>query len=706
MATYALDYYGLTKYGQRRVVDYSVQPFVVTQTDYEHLAISWTLPVADWERLRLVRSVAGYPAGPGDGQVIIDATPDEPQTATSDTTITPGGYQYYAIFVLDPVDKRWQRAGGASVLVVADKDSHNWLLERVPIWHRYLGGELTTLLTQPENEDLKKFLAMFAAGVDHLRSMHEPLLRLNDIGFTHHRNLINAALQLGCYADPRDSATLLRRRLMAYSHVIREKGTVEGLRHWIRIMTGWDISVRVTGNLMLTMDESSFVHPQYEMWSPLVYYPKGTRVQHDQGVGAWYEAKRDAYGCADIPDPTKDTDAWKRLGDTLAADPTVRNKLTGGPFTWEVIVVGVSKDTGDWWEVQYSPQGPGSTAATRPDLGGFETANLLNVRNKDTASRSVVLKSVSRRFKDPAAPASGREPSLDPMQVIADGVPLPRATQPWLPSREYQVGELVEWNRRVYQAVRRSQGVIPDRAGSTSWWTQASRADDRLAITIAGYLRHATGGALPVKVGVAWFDEHGEPIGMPANATWTPAAASTALFDSFTSDSPATGRRPVEVGAATWKDVKGAFTTTMGALPPGSVIPSGGVWHPVDMGAPSVSVVDTGLNGAENLRVAATIRTTNPSADTAAPQAIVARYDTTNNSHIRATRTALEQVAADGKVTQLGTYGGKVVRDGDRLMVELTGSTTATVYINGTKVLTVPGVTLNPKNGNVGVSYR
>jgi len=87
---YGIDIYGIDFYGYSQPADYSVAPFIASQTGYREITLTWASPnVTTWKSLHLVRSVYGFPATAADGTLIQEITPATIIRSYDDPQLTP-----------------------------------------------------------------------------------------------------------------------------------------------------------------------------------------------------------------------------------------------------------------------------------------------------------------------------------------------------------------------------------------------------------------------------------------------------------------------------------------------------------------------------------------------------------------------------------------------------------------------------------------
>lgn len=107
----------------------------------------------------------------------------------------------------------------------------------------------------PTNGQLRRFVDLFGAGLDHLRSRAEGLRDLRDIDEIDARLLSHLAGWLGWDLSQDASIPLQRHEIRYAAHLYRITGTLPGCTLWAKRLTGWDIQVReMWRSVLLTND--------------------------------------------------------------------------------------------------------------------------------------------------------------------------------------------------------------------------------------------------------------------------------------------------------------------------------------------------------------------------------------------------------------------------------------------------------------------
>lgn len=521
MATYGIDIYGTTLYGTPSGVQFSAAPFLVQPFNYGRLILTWNNPPGDWAQFRLVRNPKGFPAAYNDGDVLLDIrkinltdiTPASP-ASYDDSTLVPGRFYYYSIFVndssLDPGSGVWWRAGDAYNQTVADKGWRDRFWSFIPNQYKRL-DPTTDLLDQidQENYQLKRFLDIFGYHADMLETQQEALLGINNPDEFSYAAIAAAGQQLGINTEYELGPRIARSRVKNATYIDQQKGTTSGLQNLMSAASGWVVDIVEGQNYLLSADQSSFVNPVFPGWDQWTNWPAGAIVSYN---GNLFQAKTGgAFGAAQAPATTRSNNTWWTV--LFDYNTTAEyNPRTGGQSTW----------------YSYYTSGGTGTAGTIRLGAGFQsatdssqnTANAYVITNTSGVTASMVTQSVApiiaptwsnitayvennyvtyggnawRATKSNTGVTPGTSsawtlaagttvfsPTIDPRQIIADGIPMRPSDAGW-------------------------------------YW-------------IASYYIYAVGTSVPVAATVDWYDAYGNYVcswSKPTNPTeWDSFAAGT-----------------------------------------------------------------------------------------------------------------------------------------------------------------------------------
>jgi phage tail-like protein len=96
----------------------------------------------------------------------------------------------------------------------------------------------------PENGQLRRFVDLFGAGFDHLRSRADGLRDLHAVDTVDYRVLPHMAAWLGWDLSYGKPVPIQRHEIKYAAALYRITGTVPGCMIWVKRLTGWDAQVR------------------------------------------------------------------------------------------------------------------------------------------------------------------------------------------------------------------------------------------------------------------------------------------------------------------------------------------------------------------------------------------------------------------------------------------------------------------------------
>ena len=96
----------------------------------------------------------------------------------------------------------------------------------------------------PENGQLRRFVDLFGAGFDHLRSRADGLRDLHAVDTVDYRMLPHMAAWLGWDLSHDKPIPLQRHEIKYAAQLYRITGTLPGSMIWVKRLTGWDARVK------------------------------------------------------------------------------------------------------------------------------------------------------------------------------------------------------------------------------------------------------------------------------------------------------------------------------------------------------------------------------------------------------------------------------------------------------------------------------
>ena len=265
MARYGTDIYGIGYYGAGvlALVDFDATPFVANPADYAKIKLSWSTPTGDWTRIRLVRNRYGFPVAADDGDILIDYAKENAVNDYTDTGEIPAGTgliqgitYFYSIFVYSTQESFWIKAGNAYSISPKEYVNGNDLFTLMPAI--YQSDNYTALTDASENSDLKTFLQIFETYYDFSKTYAELVKNIYD-PTTIPVALLPAMLeQFGLQYEPELGIQQTRILLRNASLINKKKGSLQGIKDFVKSFTGWDSVITPNKNIMLNYNDSSF----------------------------------------------------------------------------------------------------------------------------------------------------------------------------------------------------------------------------------------------------------------------------------------------------------------------------------------------------------------------------------------------------------------------------------------------------------------
>jgi phage tail-like protein len=178
----------------------------------------------------------------------------------------------------------------------------------------------------PDNGQLRRFVDLFGAGADHLRSRADGLRALHDVDTVDYRILPHLASWLGWDLSHGKPIPIQRHEIKYSAHLYRITGTVPGAMIWVKRLTGWDARIKefwrnvfFTNDLGNPHDPSDRGSRTVDTSDPVLLAGMGKfedAVDYvtDTGAGPddWYSTNAVGVFAAPEPDDTADDVVRKR----------------------------------------------------------------------------------------------------------------------------------------------------------------------------------------------------------------------------------------------------------------------------------------------------------------------------------------------------------------------------------------------------------
>lgn len=376
---YGIDIYGIDFYGYSQPADYSVAPFIASQTGYREITLTWASPnVTTWKLLHLVRSVYGFPAAPADGILVQEITPATIIRSYDDPQLTPGTIYYYTMFIAVeaptwnvattyPLNSQvlynnlywsatqsntgqtpaagstywtptsylptWLPAGYTATLALGNQGYGDMLYNRAPQPYKINTSD-TFSNTVVDNPALQNYLSLFGFGLDIVKAQYDSLLQNNNPDTVSATQLDLLGQQLGINTDYLSTPQQRRQRVKNAAVNYRMKGQTQGIHNLIAEVTGWDSEINYGPNMMNSADQSAFVHPSYDKWNVNTTYFPNNLIQYN---GFNYKNLVQSVGQTQAPTGTNSSNTWWQV-QVQILDTTVNlNPRTNKYSTWSTV---------------------------------------------------------------------------------------------------------------------------------------------------------------------------------------------------------------------------------------------------------------------------------------------------------------------------------------------------------------------------------
>lgn len=265
MAKYGVNYYGATKYGALTKLVYSVEPMTALVLDFSRVYLSWQTPRGTFSRVRLLRNQSGFPETAEDGVILFDEFATEGTVSRSyvidskeilNTIPFVTGRQAYYRFFIFTGDKVWRTAGSIVTLIPADHTTHEQFMGTLP--RVYTTPEQSPLGSISTDSAIYRFIEGLSFTQDEFMTYLD-LLRPTHTGLETPYQLIPLGRNnVGLTPEPalpiKNQKRLIREAIYMYSR----KGTQLSLGTYVESLTGFNPTITVSENLLLSVQDSTF----------------------------------------------------------------------------------------------------------------------------------------------------------------------------------------------------------------------------------------------------------------------------------------------------------------------------------------------------------------------------------------------------------------------------------------------------------------
>lgn len=309
MPRYNEFYYNTGYYGLKSALAFSAEPLIATALRYGRVSLSYLPPTGTYTEFRIVRNQDSFPQTQEDGVVVLhsfgapDGAPVLDSEENTSAPLVPGRFAYYRAWIRKTTTSDWVPAGDTYTLLPAP---HNLSVDRNTVYSvtgakgqttdasvysdpnvnpivstthkRFMSLFPNVLVSETNsaldeiNEDysytdysgakkntlLSAFMSAFSFTVDEILTMTK-LVAPDNSGINAGPSTIllrSHELGMGFDVDPVTSTQkkLLRNAVTIYSR----KGTPRGIAALVEGITGYDSTVGVSTNMILSHEDSTF----------------------------------------------------------------------------------------------------------------------------------------------------------------------------------------------------------------------------------------------------------------------------------------------------------------------------------------------------------------------------------------------------------------------------------------------------------------
>lgn len=304
-------------YGEASRVAFSAEPVTAVAISHSSIEVTWAKPIntemASYVGFRIVRNQDAFPETEEDGVIlyefytrtsgIIDKTSfidgEDTISGVADAPLVNGRFAYYRAWILLDGDGEWVRAGDAYTLLpdphysgtgpdtvgsewstdvdeVADvtlgnqrlTDTHERMMDLIPrVYLSANQGPLDAIREYDPNVDdagptdnvlLNQFLKGFSLTTDEFLNYAE-FITPDISGRNTDPNILKLqSQQLNLSFDTAGISRTQKKLVREALYIYRRKGTVSGLQTAVESLTGYDVTLTGTRNLMLSPQDSTF----------------------------------------------------------------------------------------------------------------------------------------------------------------------------------------------------------------------------------------------------------------------------------------------------------------------------------------------------------------------------------------------------------------------------------------------------------------
>jgi hypothetical protein len=265
VARYGINYYGASNYGAFVKLAFSVEPMSTLVLDFTKVLIKWQTPRGNFSRIRLLRSQVGFPETAEDGIIIFDEFASEGTVSRAeyidgednpaDVPIISGRQIYYRVFLFTDQNV-WRIAGSISAIVPSNHNVQTSFMNNLP---RILtSSEQGSFGVVDTNSALYNFISGLTFSQEQFYTLLD-LLKPRHTGIETPIELLPIEVASLGLTPEAGLPTKNRKRLVREAnYMYARKGTKLALETYAESLTGFEPTITVSENLLLTVQDSTF----------------------------------------------------------------------------------------------------------------------------------------------------------------------------------------------------------------------------------------------------------------------------------------------------------------------------------------------------------------------------------------------------------------------------------------------------------------
>ena len=265
MARYGINYYGASTYGAFVKLAFSVEPMSTLVLDFTKVLVKWQTPRGEFSRIRLLRSQVGFPETAEDGIIIFDEFATEGNVSRvefidgednpSDVPLIPGRQTYYRVYLFTDQNV-WRVAGSISAIVPSNHNVQTTFMNSLP--RVFTSSEQGSFGTVDTTSALYNFVEGLTFSQEQFYTLLD-LLKPRHTGIETPVELLPIEVASLGLTPEAGLPTKNRKRLVREAnYMYARKGTQLALETYSESLTGFEPTITVSENLLLTVQDSTF----------------------------------------------------------------------------------------------------------------------------------------------------------------------------------------------------------------------------------------------------------------------------------------------------------------------------------------------------------------------------------------------------------------------------------------------------------------